>query len=383
MSEPQIVSCPGCGKRYSVPPGVAPGQFQCQDCSSVVVYGRGGAAAEPARPERKGGASARSHAKAAAAKKKNARHRREEEEDDDRGERGRGQGGPKKQDPMIYVMAIAGLVVVGGGIAFAVSKSSGDRPKVAQGPSGKKADETPAAGITAADGTGEEAPARAPSPAPAPKPAPAPAPAPSRAPEPAEGDEAPKPSGGLKAAVRGGVQDKADPFTPAANPPSGGLYGKSQAALLLMLRDKRSDVWIDPGHLPDTAADVAAKIDADIAKMADVNGGSEFLRAQDRLVKAGRAALPKVIGLTSRLDFSKYGSMQDARDACALGDAIDNVMRGITGYDRIPMLQYSPMDGKLAQYTDSLDEWCLWWFTIGYKRETFYRKAAAPEDEKL
>jgi hypothetical protein len=364
MAEPQIVSCPGCGKRYSVPAGAAPGQFQCQDCSSVVVYGRGGGTGgRPAVP-------ARTHAKAAAVKRKLARNRRDEEEDDEGDRPGHGRADPKKQDPTVYVMAIVAVVLVIGGVAFAVSRSKKEeKPKTSRAP------ETAAAPSGVSKFTAEDEPAPAPAPAPAQRPAPKPAPAPA-------GDP-PKPEEGMKTVVRGGISDKADKFTPAANPPSGGNYGKSQAAILLLLKDKRAEVWVDPGHLPDTPPDLAQKIDADVAKMADPNGGAESARAQDRLIKIGRPAIPKVVGLTSRLDFSKYSNILEARDACILGAAIDNVLRSITGYDKVRMLQYDPQNGKITEYLDTLDGWCLWWFTIGYKRETFYKAAGAAEDEKL
>ena len=364
MADPQVVSCPGCGKRYSVPAGSPPGQFQCQDCSAVVVYGRG----EPP-PAAQGRGKARTHAKAAAAKRKLARNRREEEdEEDDRPAHGRRDS--KKPDATIYLVGIVGALVVVVALVFMLKK-----PEAKPEPSKESAAVPARTSPSSFDAPPEEAPA------PAPKPAPRPAPRPETVPEP--GAEAPKPAGGMQTAVRGGVEDKADTFTPAANPPSGGNYGKSQAALILLLKDNRPEVWSDPGHLPDTPPDVAQKIDGDVLKMADVNGGSEGFKAQDRLIKIGRPAIPKVLGLVSKLDFSKYSSVLEARDACILGDAIDHVLREITGYDKIRQLQYSPQNGKITEYMESLDAWCLWWYTIGYKRETFYKAAGAPEDEKL
>lgn len=369
MADATIVSCPGCGKRYSVPAGSPPGQFQCQDCSAVVVYGRG--EPPPAAHGKGHGTSARTHAKAAAAKRKLARSRRDEAEDED-DRPAHGHGDPKKKDSTVYVMGIVGVLVFAVAAVVLVKNSGGNAPKAPAGGGGVA-----------------EVPAKAPpSPAPveepeAPVPDPVARPKPAPRPEPADPGESPKPSGGMKAAVRGGVEEKPDNYTPAAQPPSGGHYGKSQAALILLLKDSRADVWIDPGHLPDTPSDLAQKIDADVLKMADVNGGAEGFKAQDRLIKIGRPAIPKVLGLVSKLDFSKYSSVLEARDACILGDAIDHVLREITGYDKVRMLQYSPQNGKITEYMESLDGWCLWWYTIGYKRETFYKAAGAPEDEKL
>jgi hypothetical protein len=369
MAEAQIVSCPGCGKRYSVPPGVAPGQFQCQDCSAVVVYGR---AAEPAAPGKPHGAKARSHAKAAAAKRRMARDRSrlaaDDEGDDDR----RGRGGADPRDPKSPVPYILGFVAVGvlaAVVAFAASRSGGKppaappaapgKPKEAAGsmePLGAVPGEAPAGG--------ERKPAAAPEPAPAPAP------------------EPPKPAGGLKTALRGGIEDKKDTFKVAENPPTGGNYGRPQAGLLTMLKEDRFSVVMDLGHLPDTPPDLAQKIDADIVKMADPNAGSEFFRARDRLTKIGRPAIPRVLGIAARLDFSKFSKITDAAEMCQVADAIDETMRGITGFEKFTQLQYNP-NSKLEDYPHTIDQWFVWWYTIGYRRETFYREAGAGDDDKL
>ncbi len=334
------------------------------------MYGRG----SPPPAAHGHGSSARTHAKAAAAKRKLARNRHAEEDDDgDRPGYGHGHGDAKKKDSTVYLMGFVGLVVFIGAAIVLVNKSGSGKPQPVAGGNPVPVPAKPAP----APGAGEPEPA----PAPAPEPRTPPRARPETVPETPE--DAPKPAGGMKAAVRGGVEEKPETFTPAANPPTGGHYGKSQAALILMLKDERPRVWVDPGHLPDTPSDLAQRIDADVAKMADVNGGSEGFKAQDRLIKIGRPAIPKVLGLVSRLDFTKYSNVLEARDACILGDAIDHVLREITGYDKVRQLQYSPQNGKITEYMESLDAWCLWWYTIGYKRETFYRQAGGAEEEKL
>jgi hypothetical protein len=374
MTEPQIVSCPGCGKRYSVPPGAAPGQFQCQDCSSVVVYGQRAGAAPAGRPH---GKSARSHAKAEAAKRRMARDRERDDDDDEgdrRGSRG-GHGGKDQKSPMPYLLAFVGLGIVGAGIAFAVNSSDPTPPAKGTGPPAKAgAPSAPAEEV--ALGKPSEAPRQEPmreTPREPPPPPPG-ATAPPEAPKPA--------SGGIKTALRGGITDKKDDFKPAANPPSGGNYGKAQAALLTMLKENRFSVVTDLGHLPDTPGEVAQKIDEEIPKFSDPNAGSAFFRSRERLLKLGRPAIPRVLGVAAKLDFSKYSKITDAAEICQVADAIDEVMRGITGYDKFTMLQYNP-NSKLEDYPRVIDEWFLWWYTIGYRRETFYKPEGADAEEKL
>lgn len=375
MAEPQIVSCPGCGKRYSVPPGAAPGQFQCQDCSSVVVYGHNAGPAPAGRPQGRSaqGKSARSHAKAAAVKRRLARERDrdDDDEDDRRGARG-GHGGKAPKSPMPYLLAFVGLGIVGAGIAFAVNAS--DTPPPSRGPDLPAKEGAPAAPPEeVALGKASESPAQEPMREPPPPP-------PARTAPP---EEAPKPpSGGIRTAVRGGVTDKKDEFKPAENPPSGGNYGKAQAALLTMLKENRFSVVTDLGHLPDTPGEVAQKIDEEIPKFSDPNAGSAFFRSRDRLMKLGRPAIPRVLGVAAKLDFSKFTKITDAAEICQVADAIDEVMRGITGYDKFTMLQYNP-NSKLEDYPRVIDEWFLWWYTIGYRRATFYKPEGADAEEKL
>jgi hypothetical protein len=297
------------------------------------------------------------------------RERRDDDDDGDdrRGSRG-DRGGADQKSAMPYVLGFLFLGIVAAGIAYAVNRSKGSPPAPGQRP-GK--------GGTTAPAPEDRGPLGA-----APDSGPA-AGAPKLPPPAAEAPpEPPKPAGGIKTAVRGGVTDKKDEYKLAENPPSGGNYGRPQAVLLTMLKENRFSVVMDLGHLPDTPPDVVQKIDAEIPKFGDPNAGSEFLRARDRLRNVGRAAIPRVLGVAARLDFSKFARITDAAELCQVADAIDEVMRGITGYDKFLQLQYSP-NSKLEDYSHVIDEWFIWWYTIGYKRATFYKADGAAEDEKL
>ncbi len=224
-------------------------------------------------------------------------------------------------------------------------------------------------------------PQPAPRPAPAPAPAPTPAPVAPRAPDAGGEDSSPPPAtGGIRSAVRGGIEQKKDAFKEAANPPTGGNYGKSQAALLIMLKESRTSVVTELSHLPDTSSDVASKIDADILKVSDPMGGGDAIRAMDRLSKIGRPAIPRVLSIAAKLDFGKYSKVVDARDACVLGDAVDSLMRDITGFDKFTRLQFSP-NVKLEDYSRTIESWYLWWYTTGYRRASFDKDDAGADDK--
>jgi hypothetical protein len=360
MGEPLVVSCPGCGKRYSVPAGVPPGQFQCQDCSAVVVYGRGAAAGPPAG---RAGGGGKHRAKAEAVKRRLARGREEEDEGDGRRGRAAGPAGPPRKDAMPYVMGFVVLAIVVGGTVFAMAGKKDPPPARPSKPV-----EEPLS-VAPPPGTPE---------APDPEPRPA-IPGTARSPAPSP---APRAEGGIKTAPRAGAAEKRDEFQVVAEPPTGGNYGKSQAAILLMLRDRRAEVVTDLGHLPDTAGDVQSAVDRDVALLSDPLAGRDALVAQDRLIKVGRAAIPRVLGIAAKLDFSGFKTMAEARDACVVADGIDHVLRGITAYATPPQLQFSPQ-GNLEDYRRSIDEWYVWWLTHGYKRATFYKAAASEEEEKL
>ncbi len=369
MAQHPIVSCPGCGKRYSVPPGAPPGQFPCQDCGSVVVYGVKG---EPAGPPPRGHGSGKAHARAAAAKRRHQRERGQQDDDEEGDRRSRGPVGKSKaQNPVFYLLAMATVGCLVAGFAYLASREKGNPPK---GAPPATASTGPGRGaslpVDSAAGTAPGVPALAPV-------------ASAYVPKPAEPESGPA-SSPFKAVARSeGLQPKGETFKEAANPPAGGNYGKSQAQLLMALKDARASVVTDLGHLPDTSPDLQGKIDSDVAKVADPNSGSEGIRAQDRLIKIGRPAIPRVLAVASKLDFAKFKDILDARDECTVADAMDNVLRSITEYDKPPKVQYSPQFSKLVEYQQCIEEWYLWWLTVGYRRETFYRKADVPEDEKL
>ena len=378
MPSPEVVSCPGCGKRYSVPPGVPPGQFQCQDCHAVVAYGAPAGGGGPA-----GKSTARKHAKAAAAKRRLDRSRGDDGYDDD--DRGRhGPPGRSGQNPLVYLAAFAVLGILVGGTAFWHSKNAerearekADADKVR---AEKKAKEDAEMARVAERVAAEEAElaAQAAKIAEHKK---------GRRPPPSSPGSPPSggSGGGMSAQPRSNAVVAGDPVKYVDQPPTGGNYGKTQSEILFALKEKRSTIITDLPHLPDTPADVQMKIDADVKAIADPGSGGAAIKAEEELMKIGRAAIPRVLGITANLDFSKYKNMAEARDACVVASSVDRILREITGYTTPPRLQFTP-EGRIDEYPVCIDEWYLWWLTTGYKRANFYKSstpAKPAEDERL
>ncbi len=381
MPEALIVACPGCRKRYSIPPGASPGQFQCQDCSAVVPYGqRGGASPGPApakaaaAPHRGGkpGGGAKHHGR--------RRHGRDEEEGDDRG----GRAEPKKKDPTLFLLAIAGGVIAIVILAVVLSKDSGrkkaaggggvDRPALAgTGERGGAPFDPSGTGAPEAPGGGGQEPPKVPT----------------AMDVVAAGTGTPAgtgPAGGVggTAASRaaGGEEERKHSFKRAANAPSGGNFGKDSDTLRAMMDKDWKSVVTDFDHLSDTPEELRKQIDADVAIIANPDAGRESLVAADRLVKVGRPAIPKVIGVFSRLDFTKYANAVEARDACVVADAVDGILREATNWTRITPLQYN-VQAKPSTYKAVIRNWYVWWLNRGFEESEYPKpKPRAGEEEK-
>ena len=377
MAQPQIVSCPGCGKRYTVPPGAAPGQFQCQDCSAVVVYGQAAHGGHGGQPH--GAGSAKKAAGAAGAWRKGHDRHAAGEEDEGRGRHHAGPP-PQRQNAMLYVLGLVTLGILAAGTVFLLQQTKKEPAKTtATAKKGSGGELSPEGG---GEGGGEGSTALLPGGAPGTTGTPAPVPLPA-----VIGPSTPPPStgGGLKAEPRAAKGAKAaDKFTPVDNPPTGGNYAKSEGELRMMLKRGRAELLLPLDHLPDTTADLRTQIDADVARIADHDAGTEALKAAERLAKVGRAAIPRILSVAAKLDFSGYKDIKDARDDGVIAQSVDDVMRRITGYDneKIPALQYTP-SANLADFQRNAEEWYVWWLSTGYKRATFYKQADEGEEESL
>ncbi len=360
MPEQNVICCPGCGKRYSVPPGVPPGQFQCQDCSSVVVYGKGGG---PPQGHPGGGGSAKRAGRAAAARRRI--HDRRPEEDGEGGERHGGGGSWRRREqanPMLYLAGFLVLALLAGGGFVLVKKSRPAETAAAPPPKARPAGGGGSVGAddVAAPAGGEAAPKAGPAPA-------------------APVDTAAA-GGGIRVESRKSAKsEEYEKFEPAANPPTGGNYDKTSAALRIMLKQDRASVVAPLDHLPDTAPQTRQKIDEDVAIIADPMVGSEALRAQRRLVQVGRAAIPRVLSAAAKYDFSKYKGMDEARDGCVVADAVDGILREVTSYEKFARLQYT-REGRIDQYQKTIEDWYEWWLSMGHKRASFPRKPAAGDE---
>jgi len=302
---------------------------------------------------------------------------REREEEDDRDRHGRAAPGPQ-HNPAYYLLGFVVLALLVFGMAFLHSKNKETQRKEREAEAAKEKaarDQKDAQmAVLRAAAAEADAQAKAEEEAKAKKERERLAAAAARRPTP------PPPGGGIRAASRDGavVSTGGGTVKYVENPPTGGNYGKTQSEILVMLKKDRSGVLTDLPHLPDTPFDQQGKIDTDVGLISNPNAGGEALQAEERLVKAGRAAIPRVLAIASRLDFSRYKNMMEARDQCVVAASVDRILREITGYTTPPRLQFTP-EGRLDEYPVCIDEWYLWWLTTGYKRETFYK--APPEQE--
>ncbi|MHC4822228.1 MAG: hypothetical protein ACYTDX_10970, partial [Planctomycetota bacterium] len=284
MSE-QIVSCPGCSKRYAVPGGAPPGQFQCEDCSAVVPYGPSPTAKAPkvaghARTARSGGGGGRRRRKGA------RRREREEVYEEEGAGRRRGGRAKKEKDPTPIILGIiaVGLIVVIG--VMLVNRGGDDKgTETADGSGGRTSS---ASGLSAGDLPDSLPDSDDPS-------------------EPAGGsllDPLNDPTGKIpgSTALGPGAISRSDrkkqerpQLKMAEILPEGGNYGLGSQELLTKIRKDRTSVVKDLEHLPDTPEEQKGEIDRLVAVMADPNAGREALDAQRKLVEIGRAAIPRLL----------------------------------------------------------------------------------------
>jgi hypothetical protein len=355
-----IVACPGCRKQYTVPGGVPPGQFQCQDCAAVVVYGQSG------------GASA-SSAKGGGGKRKKAARGRKEPEPEERGS-GRARGGaPKKEgDPTPFILGIVAIAIV---ILIVVLMN---QDETVAPTSTETAAKTSGSGSTLRSGdfagTTPTEPVKKPE-----KPV-NPLGDPDDLPAAKTVEEDPDALGpGARARKKPDAKEDAK-YEAAANPPTGGNYGKDVDDLRALVKSNRAAIIGDLPHLPDTPPALASEIDTLVLKVADPYAGREALDASHRLVAIGRAAIPRLLSAAAAQDFSKFTNMMDARDPCVVADAVDTALRDITSKTNITKLQFNPQ-GTLAVYPRVIENWYIWWLNTGYERASFPKKAETPDDE--
>lgn len=347
----EIVSCPGCGKKFRIPEGAPGGTFQCTACEASVPYGKAaaGAAAQPARAGGAGRPSAASPAKspakgaapvaragkpepraggraaAGARAGKRGRGRREEPDEEAGGPRRR----REKMSSATLFSIIGGVVLVGAVVAIAMSRKSAEEPAPKPAP-------------------GPTAPV-APTPAPTPV-APTPAPAPTT-PE-VKPEEGAKPG---DASGIGGAQQAAGKGT------YGGLFSSPGDQLFVRHPD-----------LPGTTEAERAQMDKDVGLFADRDSGRAGTDARARLRKMGKKAIPSLVSV-----FEQHwkGTKWESEAERFASYQVQKLLADIVKADRPGgdfYAKYGPgIVVASADFERAARMWTAWWLGQGQTIETF------------
>lgn len=276
-TEGKIVVCPQCGKKYKLKQGFEAASFTCNGCSATVWVKNprspSGPTSKRANRSRTGGRSRRTgrgagHAGVAKPKARGRSQRREPEAEEE--QQGRRRYAKPKDNSATIIMAIVGVIAVGGIIFFVVSKGGDKEQTTAQAPTaesgGGETGETPV-DAPAGDSSGSGS-------------------------QPAE-----KASGG-----DAGTQKTAPVKEPetveikqqATDRKTTKKMGGSRKG-----RPKGTSRWAPPAdlpHLESTPPEMRKKIDELIKTMMDHDMGRDSILAKEALAAIGKPAFPRVLG---------------------------------------------------------------------------------------
>lgn len=305
MSEPLVIQCPSCSKKFKLS-GTPPAIFTCTQCqtpmdlsafrpAAPVAAPRAGSRSAPAS----GGSRAASQAtgglegKASsrlAGRGARARLRRDRDGGGERGEDGGRPGLPRKKDgsQALIIGSLIGLVVMGGLALLVFSKKDPPAPP----PATTAGTGTPSALPTGSSGDPVATPSATPT---APEPAAPTASGTATAPPPANAGEAPP------------------AMASAPPPPPAGQRGQ--------LRE------LD--HHPDATADERATIDRLLQMAVFENLGGDSRAAGNQLVAMGHKAMPRLINVFNTVRISEgFGDINGRVKA----SVADGLLRRIDGY---------------------------------------------------
>jgi ribosomal protein S27E len=127
-------------------------------------------------------------------------------------------------------------------------------------------------------------------------------------------------------------------------------------------------------HHEDTSGSVRAEIDRLMPVLLDFQSGGDGLKAKDRLVEIGKAAVPALLKGTANLDFAQL----EDRSA---GQLIDEALREITGNTRGMALKV-PID-KVKVWQRTFKYHLVYWETHKHlEGDKFRTKSTVEEDEE-
>ncbi len=353
MAEPKIVVCPQCGKKYKVSAEADVASFACKQCGATVwldgkpkspssgrrktsgkkASGRkAGAKRSGGRAAARGGAAPRGKATARGGQRRG--RARQEEPEDEEGGRGRGRYEKKPDNTTNIILAVGGLIVLVGAIAFFAMQGDDEKPDTGEEmASGKSGGEN--AGNEDGGGMGDKPVLDDTSSGKADTPAAN------------SGDETPE------------VTEK-----PVADEPK--KLKKEPAKYKINKQGKkvRLSRWNPPddiGHLESTSAEKRKEIDDLITLMFDATAGRDGMDAKRKLIQMDKAAfLPLLAMIVSVKKDLKWDRSIDDNQLMSSVRMADEVLREMDGYMEAKSI------GKIRPGTD--EEYYGYLVRMYYKR---------------
>jgi len=279
-TEGKIVVCPQCGKKYKLKEGFEAASFTCNGCSATVWVKKprksSGPTSKRAGSGRAGGGSRRGSRGgkrgAPALKARGRAHRGEAVMDDGEGHR---QYVHKKDNSTAIVLALLGIVVVGGIIFFVVSKGD-DKDKTAQAPPSNVGATDDGGGCGSTDPDGSSAGGT------------------NKKTDGGTGDGQPAKAAGDGEPVKEVGDGEATDRKPIKKMGGASRQGAKKGT-------SRWDPPADLGHLEDTPPEMRKKIDELIKTMMDYELGRESLDAKEALAAIGKPAFPRILGSMAKI----------------------------------------------------------------------------------
>lgn len=353
----EIVSCPGCDKKFKIPEGAPGGTFQCTACSATVPYGKGaakvaaqGKSAPPAKstpPARAAAPAKPAPQKAAApAPSRAAAQEPESPRSSSRdGRRGKKQkeAAPKQKSEKIPGGVLALMIGAGLLVVFMIVKvSMTSDPATVPPPSGDGPPATGPSQPTTGAGTQPATPPAATPPS------------------------STKPAGG------GGSSDDDDPLKPKASG-IGGATAADSGGRSSWFKKPWDELFAGIEPVPGTTEEEAKKLAEDAVLFANMDGGRDSDRARDRMKKAGRKAVPYLLGILGKhaTTGEKWGNDKEKWASFQVQQLLTDICKG-SSPNKNWFARFAPRtEMPVADFERAARLWTSWWRAEGHALETF------------
>lgn len=118
-------------------------------------------------------------------------------------------------------------------------------------------------------------------------------------------------------------------------------------------------------HLEDTSPELKSEIDKLCATLVDFHAGRAYITAQNRLAEIGKPAIPMMIA--AFLKAGDLSSEQGMTNACVVDEALRMTAGMPTG-----MMELRPMaNPQKNQIERTAKGWAVWWFAKGHEMTSF------------